>query len=268
MKPACRHFGGWPCVPLDFGRLLIERLESGKHLPRILLPVAACLIRLEKRLVLIDAGFDPGLEGRVERVQWQRPEFSLEEQLRTHQLVVEDVDDLILTHLHDDHASGLLDRERGMSLFPNARIHLQDTALFKGFERVAMGGERFVSAELLEFLAENEKVQSHHGDWQLDELQILHTGGHTPGHQIVYAGEECLQRGSDGEIESDGPLNGLFFAGDLVSMRACLDPSFKTSSDVDPERATNRRHELAKLGKHFFLYHAQKATRFHTHGAA
>jgi glyoxylase-like metal-dependent hydrolase (beta-lactamase superfamily II) len=275
LKSACEFFGGWPCAPLDFGRLHIERLENENRLPRILLPVTACLICLEKRLVLIDAGFDPGLEGRVERVKWHRPELSIEEQLRDYQLGADDVTDVVLTHLHDDHASGLLDRASGLSLYPNALFHLQDVALFKGFERVAMGGERFVSGELLEFLSDSDRTRTYHGDWRLDELQILHTGGHTPGHQIVYAGKETLQRGSKGKIEiavqaqsetqAATPLEGLFFAGDLVSMRACLDPTFRTSSDVDPETATLRRQELARLGKHFFLYHAQNATRFYRH---
>lgn len=250
--------------PIDFGRLRIRR-KDGRWM---LLPVAPCLLKIGSRAVLVDAGFDPGLEKRVDGVEWRRPKADLVEQLGALGLWPDDVADVILTHLHDDHASGVLDHATGRPVFPNARVHVQDLALWKGLERVARGGERFVSGELLEHLASSPSTVGHHGDWSLCEgVGVFHSGGHTPGHQIVYAGTGALRRPdpAGGFVHEPPAADGdLLLAGDLLSLKVCFDPGFRTSSDVDPETALLRRRELARLsGVAHYLYHAPPSGRFH-----
>lgn len=256
---------------IDMGRLRIER-GKGR---RMLLPVAPCLLKTDDRVVLVDAGFDPGLEHRVEGVAWQRPKEDLATRFEGLNLWLDDVSDVVLTHLHDDHASGVLDREREEPLFPNARIHVQELALWKGLERIARGGERFVSRVLLDWLSSSDQVVMHHGDWELDEtLRAYHTGGHTPGHQVLLAGGASLGRGEDGAFASlDGARTTdetLLLGGDLLSLRACFDPGFRTSSDVDPERALARRQELVAHNAEltYYLYHGPAGNRMIRTGLA
>lgn len=257
------EFQGFEAHPIDFGRLRILR-KDGR---RLLLPVAPCLLRVSGRVVLVDAGFDSGLESREDRVEWERPETDLIDQLGALGLWPGDVGDVILTHLHDDHASGVLDHATGKPVFPNARVHVQEIALWKGLERIAAGGERFVSGELLEWLATSPQAVRHHGAWTLCEgVEALHSGGHTPGHQVVYAGAGRLRRPDPaGAFEHEAPDSGgdLLLAGDLLSLSACFDPRFRTSSDVEPEEALARRQELARLdGVSHYLYHAPARGRF------
>ncbi len=258
---------------LDFGRLLFRRANGS----RLLLPVAPAVVRLVDRVVLVDAGFDPGLAGRVEGVEWQRPARDPHDQLKDLGLTVDDVADVILTHLHDDHGGGVFHRQQQAPVFPNARIHVQELALWRGLDRVARGGERFVSGELLEWLDEWPLTQRHHGDWKLcQELSACHTGGHTPGHQVVLLGDGALERdivqGTAG-AEVDGGLRwrpvgdgsgDLLLGGDLLSLKACFDPAFRTSSDVEPERALLRRQELAEAARQglcCYLYHGSTGRR-------
>lgn len=250
---------------IDFGRLLIQRAAGG----RLLLPVAPCLLRMTERVVLVDAGFDPGLAQRLAGVDWQPPSFALDRQLEVLGLTRDDVSDVILTHLHDDHAGGVFDRERGAPVFPNARLHLQELALWRGLDRVARGGERFISAELLEWLGDWPLAVRHHGDWELGgEIQVRHTGGHTPGHQVVLAGEGRLRRGGEGDLawERTGDGGGdLLLGGDLLSLKAAFNPAFRTSSDLEPEVARTRRRELATAadsGLACYLYHGVVGKRF------
>lgn len=260
---------------LDFGRLLFRRADGS----RLLLPVAPALLRLVDRVVLVDAGFDPGLAGRVDGVEWQRPTLDPLAQLAGLALSVDDVADVILTHLHDDHGGGVFDRVRQMPVFPNARLHVQELALWRGLDRVARGGERFVSAELLEWLDAWPLTVRHHGDWRLCEgISAFHSGGHTPGHQIVLAGDGDLERtlvqakspvladverGLTWLPQGDGSGD-LLLGGDLLSLKACFDPAFRTSSDVEPERALQRRQELAaasRQGLACYLYHGASGRR-------
>gem|GEM_PF-2821975 len=263
---------------LDFGRLLFRRADGS----RLLLPVAPCVLRLVDRVVLVDAGFDPGLAGRVDGVEWQRPAKDPLEQLSELGITADDVGDVILTHLHDDHGGGVFDRARQAPVFPNARLHVQELALWRGLDRVARGGERFVSGELLEWLDTWPLTERHHGDWRLcDELGVYHTGGHTPGHQIALIGEGRLLRISqdddDGSVAvppvelglrwqpgGDGGAGDLLLGGDLLSLKACFDAGFRTSSDVEPERALLRRQELAaasRAGLRCYLYHGTTGRR-------
>jgi glyoxylase-like metal-dependent hydrolase (beta-lactamase superfamily II) len=253
---------------LDFGRLRIERRGGG----RLLLPVAPCLLRQSERVVLVDAGFDAGLAERVPGVEWLRPPRDLAAQLEALGLRPDDVSDVVLTHLHDDHASGVLDHAGGGAAYPNARLHVQELALWRGFERVARGGERFVSFELLEWLDEWPLTVRHHGDWRLCEgIAVYHTGGHTPGHQAVLAGGGALERRAAEALEYR-PAGGdptratddLLLAGDLLSLKACFDPAFRTSSDVEPGRALARRQDLAaaaRAGLNCYLYHGSPGRR-------
>jgi len=260
---------------LDFGRLLIRRSNGG----RLLLPVGPCLLRLDGRVVLVDAGFDPGLPERVDGVDWQPPDRTSRQQLEQLGLSPDDISDVVLTHLHDDHGGGVFDRERGGAVYPNARLHVQELALWRGLDRVARGGERFVSAELLEWLDAWPLTVRHHGDWRLCPfVSAYHSGGHTPGHQIVLAGEGCLQRSPAHErmpalADVEGGLTwqpvgdgsgDLLLGGDLLSLKACFDPAFRTSSDVEPERAHRCRQELAaasRQGLCCYLYHGSAGRR-------
>jgi glyoxylase-like metal-dependent hydrolase (beta-lactamase superfamily II) len=257
------EFPGFVATPLDFGRLRIRRSDGR----RLLLPVAPCLLQFHGRAVLVDAGFDAGLERRVDEVEWLRPPRDLIEQLSALGLWPDDIGDVILTHLHDDHAGGVLDGASGRPVFPNARIHLQERALEQGFARLARGGERFISGELLEWLAASPLTVRHEGAWSLCEgLGALHSGGHTPGHQVVLAGRGRLTRPDpQGAIAHQPPEDGedLLLGGDLLPLAAAFEPGFRTSSDAEPEAALARRRELARLKRTLhYLYHAPASGRF------
>lgn len=94
------------------------------------------------------------------------------------------VTDVILTHLHYDHA-GNLDR------FPNARFHLQDRDMSYATGRCMCHGALRAPFDLTDILQMvrhvfNEKAVFHDGDVELAHGLTLHrVGGHSAGLQIV-----------------------------------------------------------------------------------
>lgn len=149
---------------------------------RLWIPTTAYLLLGADAPILVDASFrDPiaftaasGVPARRDR------EHELEVQLANHGLEPGDIGYVLHTHLHHDHAG--LD-----SRLPEARILVQrrelqyaaaplfPVAFFDRTDIAALVGPLWERVELLD------------GEQQLfSGVRTVHTGGHTPGHQMVY----------------------------------------------------------------------------------
>lgn len=167
-------------------------LSKGKHKPRIKVGFNSLLIRGEGKTVLIDPG-----TGDKERIA-ERREYNLDwprkvlPRLRQMGVRREDVNLVVLTHLHWDHAgacttvgfSGQLE-----PTFPRARVVVQRREL-EGARDALRTGDDGYCADDYEPLAAAGKLDLLDGD---DEqlfpwLSCRWSGGHSPGHQIVRIG--------------------------------------------------------------------------------
>jgi N-acyl homoserine lactone hydrolase len=149
---------------------------------RLWIPTTAYLLLGGDAPILVDASFRDAAEfTAASGVPARRtPEQELEAQLAPHGLEPGDIGYVLHTHLHHDH-TGLDAR------LPNARLLIQRTELRYAaapefpvpfFDRVdiaALVGRLWHRVELLD------------GEGDLfPGVRTVHTGGHTPGHQMVY----------------------------------------------------------------------------------
>jgi glyoxylase-like metal-dependent hydrolase (beta-lactamase superfamily II) len=139
------------------------------------------------RVVVIDSGFTPETgEERGDRPYVATP-VELLEQLG---FAADEVDDVILTHLHYDH-TGHLDR------YPKARILVQRKECEFWRSPFAHRGpnahlHRPRDLDALNRLIDAGRVQVLDGDHRLDERITLHlVGGHTAGMQVVCVQDDC-----------------------------------------------------------------------------
>jgi N-acyl homoserine lactone hydrolase len=145
-------------------------------------PALAYLILGGEEPIVVDAGFRDAEEitaaaGVPFRIA---PEQTLEANLARHGLEPGDVGKLVLTHLHFDH-TGLVDR------FPNARVLVQRTELQYAAAPLfpAMFFDRIDIAKLVSPLW--SQIELLDGDAEISPgVRTVLTGGHSPGHQIVY----------------------------------------------------------------------------------
>jgi glyoxylase-like metal-dependent hydrolase (beta-lactamase superfamily II) len=223
-------------VPQDLHALLTNTTPAGTDalLQRSFLsnPVEASinvfLIDTGSKLVLVDTGsgllIGHGYGGK------------LLGSLKAAGYAPEDVDDILLTHIHTDHSGGLV--SNGQLLFPNATVHVgkPDVDFFlepanirgvdgydkKYFEEaVAMVGP-YVKAG---------KVRAFTGETQiLPGIKAIPTSGHTPGHSFYL-------------VESKG--ESMQFIGDIVHVAAVQFPktSITIVYDVDPQLAAAQREK-------------------------
>jgi glyoxylase-like metal-dependent hydrolase (beta-lactamase superfamily II) len=143
----------------------------------------------------------------------------------------ETINHVVLSHLHFDHAGGLL-RADGSAAFPNARIVAQKTEW-----EVALGDNprliaSYVQPELE--LSKDDGAQGWvDGDEELiDGVTVVPTGGHSTGHQAVVV-----------KGVGDGARTLAFF-GDLFMRPWSANPRWVTSYDDHPLDSVSRKVEL------------------------
>lgn len=138
------------------------------------------LARSAERTFVIDIGFTPPVAAQRKRTFLRCPT----EGLALLDVRAEDVEDVILTHLHYDHV-GTFEK------FPRARFHLQDAEMEFATGRY-MRHKRFNHSYEVDDvvgmvrLVFGDRVSFHKGDFELASgISVHHIGGHTAGLQCV-----------------------------------------------------------------------------------
>ncbi|MEZ7170624.1 MBL fold metallo-hydrolase [Sporosarcina sp. OR05] len=143
-------------------------------------------IAYEGKHILIDTGIGKGkLSDKMKRNLGVRAETKVEESLAELGLKPNDIDIILMSHLHNDHAAGLTGWENGelVSIFPNADIFVSQV------EWDEMRNPNIRSRNT--YWKENwepiqQQVKTFEGQVTvLPGVEMIHTGGHSDGHSII-----------------------------------------------------------------------------------
>lgn len=184
-------------------------------------------IRLpDGRVILVDAGIGPA---DAPSASWAPVPGRLPEELAAAGIDRDDIDTVVLTHIHTDHVGWAV--TGGSPYFRNARYVLQAADVHAMREL----NPALVPA-LLEPLTTAGQLDIVSGGQRLAPgVEIIATPGHTPGHQSV------LVAAGDERVLVTGDL--------LVHALQLLHPDIAYAHEVDPEAARiSRRRALKDLG--------------------
>ncbi len=140
----------------------------------------------EGKNILIESGIGKGkLNEKQKRNYGVHEESDIEASLAELGLTVKDIDIILMTHMHFDHACGLTTNEgdKYVSTFPNATIYTSQV------EWDEMRSPNVRSRNT--YWKENWESIEHQVQTFNDEMEILpgikmiHTGGHSDGHSII-----------------------------------------------------------------------------------
>ena len=191
---------------------------------RIELGLRCLLIDDGERKILVDDGIgDKWSEKHREMYAIDHSRFSLDSELARAGTKREEITDVILTHLHFDHAGGTTRSGADGRLelaFPNATFHVQRRN-WKWAHHPSDKDAGSYLRENFEALEDSGKLHLMEGETELfDGVELFLSEGHTVGLQLVRV---------DG-----GDDNTVVFCGDLVPTVAHLKPHYLMAYDLYP----------------------------------
>jgi glyoxylase-like metal-dependent hydrolase (beta-lactamase superfamily II) len=206
-------------------RPLWERQAAPDARNRVRL-VTRCLAAVDadaRRVVLVDCGLGDKWDARqADRLAIDRSAGGLDAGLAKLGLSRAEVTDVLLTHLHLDHAGGITRRRPDGRLelaFPRATHHLQRRAWQHAHAPTERDAGSFSPADF-ELLAHSNQLHLVEGEAQLfPDVDLIVSEGHTPGQQLP-------------RFLGDGTH--LTWCADVIPTHAHLRPSWVMAYDLLP----------------------------------
>lgn len=208
---------------------------------RISMAMRTLVARRPGRTVVVDTGAGAGYGEKLGKIYAFERVVSPADYLRPLGVAPEDVTDVVITHLHFDHAGGAaVPAEGNWALaFPNASHHVQRTQ----WEHALNPNPRDRASyfrERIDPLARKGALVLHEGDWSLAPgLDLLAFDGHTPGqHLPLFSADKSV----------------LLFGGDLIPTSAHFPAAYIMSYDLDPVRSMDEKTAmLSRAGSEGWL---------------
>jgi glyoxylase-like metal-dependent hydrolase (beta-lactamase superfamily II) len=202
-------------------KVLWERRAIADERNRILMGLRPLLVRTATKTVIIDAGIGDKMSARDADIYGFDRRQHLDHSLAALNLTPTDIDVVIASHLHFDHAGGFTERVDGRvrPRFPRARYLVRqgewtDAAHPHERNRASYLVENFMplqDAGVVDFIVDDGEV--------LPGITVCRTGGHTQHHQLV-------------KIESGGRT--AVFVADLIPTAAHIDAPWIMAYDLYP----------------------------------
>jgi glyoxylase-like metal-dependent hydrolase (beta-lactamase superfamily II) len=187
------------------------------------------LVQTDDKNILIDTGLGELPEGLAKFYNVRRDGEGIVKSLRAHGLGPEDIDIVVNTHLHVDHAGN-------NSLFKNAKFYAQKKEI-----EFALKPSRWMRGGYLPDDIAKMQFEPLDGDSKIiDGVKVIYTGGHTPGHQSVV-------------VEARDST--YIYCGDIAPLKENLEKRTIVGILYDPREAQDGLDRLSSIkGTHIFSH--------------
>lgn len=249
-----------------FPRVYWERMNRPDEDNRVLLATAPAVVETPEGAVLIDPGLGDGW-GAVAADRYDlRGQRPLAELLAEAGVAREDVRGVIVTHLHFDHASAAVSTPHQAgdenasprvwaeqmaadleAALPSARLYVQAGEV-DAARRPELRTASFVAPSICDSYERNgrlERIEGRASPFPGVEIEL--TGGHTPGHQVVWL---------------RGASQTVLMAGDLLPTTTHLRAEVMEGADCEPSVSARVKAGLlaraVECGALLTFYHAPR----------
>lgn len=218
---------------------------------RITLACRTLLIQQDDRNILLETGignfFEPKLK---QRFGVQEQEHVLLKNLKNSGIEHQDIDAVILSHLHFDHAGGMLSSWKENSnlelLFPNARIYTSKEAWDRANHPHPRDRASFIPTlnEMLKNCGRLHLIEGEKDPWLGPLFKFAISNGHTPGMLLT---------------QLELPDSPILFAADLIPGQSWVHIPVTMGYDRFPELLIDEKRDILtelfqQKGKIFFTH--------------
>ncbi|HRB01555.1 MAG TPA: MBL fold metallo-hydrolase [Ignavibacteria bacterium] len=214
---------------------LWQKTNPSDEQNRIDMCTRALLLDNGKKKILVDTGIGYKLSEKVNKIyDVDYSEYTLEKSLTDIGLSKSDITDVILTHLHFDHAGGNTEYNENnepVPSFPNAVYHVQK----KQYEWALNPSER----DRASFFPENYKplekakvLNLTDGEQKFDEfISLIPVNGHTNNMQMIKISDE---------------KNSMLYLADLIPTAGHIPAPYIMGYDLFPLTTLEEKHKYLK----------------------
>jgi len=223
--------GFFGVVPKPLWSRAVEADERGRILCRLNL----LLVESAGKRLLIETGTGERMRDKdreIKGIEGGNPAVAL----RAVGIDPGSIDFVVVSHLHYDHAGGMVGTD-GRPLFEHARyvVQREEAIAARGDELRVQG---IMETEQLELVRSAGQLAEVHGEVEVvPGVSVLPTGGHTRGSQAVMIGAPTSAQ------EDGGGARAVFF-GDLIPTRWQLPVRWTSAFDDYPVDAVEVRNQL------------------------
>ena len=196
------------------------------------------VVKADGKTLLFDTGLGDALTEREKRIYCTDGESRIETGLAGLDLSPDDIDIVLLTHLHTDHAGGAVKEVSGKPLprFPNATYYMSEAE----WDIARNPDERtkpVYAAARLKVLHEAGQVELVSGNGELfPGIKAVFTGGHTAGHFALEITSGCTS---------------VFYYADIFCTTAHLKVPYVPGADLFPAQTMDmKRRTLPRVINH------------------
>ncbi len=228
-------------------RVLWEKIKPPDARNRVTMATNCLLVRTPEANILIEAGIGPKLSDKERDIYGYERDPGLPASLAEVGLRPEDIDLVIMSHLHFDHCGALVTAGRDgelSPLFPRAK-HVVQARELQAWREPDPRSKPSYKPENLGILEESHRLLVVDGDAAVAPgIRVRVTGGHTAGHQAVYVTDQEQT---------------VVFTGDFLFMRAFLKVNWVSALDLYPVESMERKvtflQEAARERQLIWFYH-------------
>ncbi|MGQ9707172.1 MAG: MBL fold metallo-hydrolase [bacterium] len=155
----------------------------------------------------------------------------LKEEIKGVGFKLSDIDIVIITHLHFDHAGYILN-ENGVPLFEDATYYIQKQEFDDAINNNEITVKSYIN-ESFKGLMRSKQLKLINGDYMASfGVRLWLSGGHTSGHQMVL-------------VKSRG--DGLLFCGDIIPTKHHIKLDMYSAYDLFPLSVLSMKKRIIKL---------------------
>ncbi len=215
-------------------KVLWNRTNPSDDSNRIRLSAQHLILESDSRKIIIDTGMGNKWDEKSKSIYAVDENNSMDSALKQIGYSCDDITDVILTHLHFDHAGGstILENGKPVPAFPNAKYYVQKRQYDQAINPSDKDRASYVKNDFIPLFEEGVLNLINDDEQFDDEIQFIKTNGHSFGQQLIKVSDSS---------------NTILFCADLIPTVSHIPLPYIMGYDLQPLVTMEEKKKILPL---------------------